>query len=151
MKHPFLATTAACLFTLATAQPAQADEGMWTFDNPPRAQVKASYGVDLDDAWLQRVRSGAVRIDGGCSASLVSSEGLVLTNHHCVESCLTQHSTPTTDLYANGFVSQRREEELKCAGTTLSVLVAMENVTAQIQAAVSGVPAAETNNARKRR
>ncbi len=150
MKHPFLTIAAAGLFTVATVQPAQADEGMWTFDNPPRAQVKASYGVDLDDAWLQRVRLGAVRIDGGCSASLVSSEGLVLTNHHCIESCLTQHSTPTTDLYANGFVSQRREEELKCAGTTLSVLVAMENVTAQIQAAVSGVPAAETNNARKK-
>ena len=77
MKHPFLTIAAAGLFTVATVQPAQADEGMWTFDNPPRAQVKASYGVDLDDAWLQRVRLGAVRIDGGCSASLVSSAAWV--------------------------------------------------------------------------
>lgn len=145
-----LAAVVASLVTFGTVQPAQADEGMWTFDNPPRAQVKARYGVDLDDAWLQRVRLGAVRIDGGCSASLVSTEGLVLTNHHCVESCLTQNSTPATDLYANGFVSQRREEELKCAGTTLSVLVAMEDVTAQVQAATSAVPAAEANAARKK-
>ncbi|MEY4375955.1 MAG: hypothetical protein RJB26_505 [Pseudomonadota bacterium] len=150
MNHRYLAAVAACLFTWGAMAPAQADEGMWTFDNPPRAQVKARYGVDLDDAWLQRVRLGAVRIDGGCSASLVSQEGLVLTNHHCVESCLTQHSTPATDLYANGFVSQRREEELKCAGATLSVLVAMDDVTAQVQAATSAVPAAEANAARKK-
>ena len=134
--QPFLplVTAVGALLTLAAA-PVQADEGMWTFDNPPRAQVKARYGVELDDAWLRRVRLGAVRIDGGCSASLVSRQGLVLTNHHCIESCLTQHSTPANDLYANGFVSGKREDELACAGMTLSVLVDLQDVTAEVQAA----------------
>ena len=70
--------------TLAALTPALADEGMWTFDNFPSQAVKQKYGVTIDQAWLDRVRAGAVRLAGGCSASLVSSEGLVLTNHHCV-------------------------------------------------------------------
>lgn len=147
--RPVIAAVSA-LLSLAIV-PAAADEGMWTFDNPPRAQVKAGYGVELDDAWLRRVRLGAVRIDGGCSASLVSRQGLVLTNHHCIESCLTQHSTPASDLYANGFVSGKREEELACAGMTLSVLVDLQDVTAEVQAATAGVGAAEANTARKQR
>ena len=151
--HPLvrIAIAATGTLLLLAAAPVRADEGMWTFDNPPRAQVKARYGVDLDDAWLRRVRLGAVRIDGGCSASLVSRQGLVLTNHHCVESCLTQHSTPASDLYANGFVSGKREEELACAGMTLSVLVDLQDVTGEVQAAAAGVPAAEANTARKQR
>ena len=70
--------------TLAAFTPALADEGMWTFDNFPSQTVQQKYGVTIDQAWLDRVRAGAVRLAGGCSASLVSSEGLVLTNHHCV-------------------------------------------------------------------
>jgi hypothetical protein len=123
---------------------------MWTFDNPPRALVKARYGVDLDAAWLRRARLGAVRIDGGCSASLVSREGLVLTNHHCVESCLTQHSTQEQDLYATGFVSGTRAAELPCSGMTLSVLVDLQEVTAQVLTATAGIPAMEANAARKK-
>ena len=62
----------------------RADEGMWTFDNFPSAAVKAKYGVNVDQAWLDHVRGAAVRLSVGCSASVVSGEGLVLTNHHCV-------------------------------------------------------------------
>ena len=65
----------------APASPAKADEGMWTFDNFPIATVNQKYGTNIDQAWLDRVRNAAVRLQG-CSASLVSNEGLVLTNHH---------------------------------------------------------------------
>ncbi len=70
--------------TVLCAAPAFADEGMWTFDNFPAAKVKAKYGVDITPAWLDHVRSNAVRLSTGCSASIVSSSGLVLTNNHCV-------------------------------------------------------------------
>ncbi|MEE9477141.1 MAG: S46 family peptidase, partial [Roseateles sp.] len=65
-------------------------EGMWTLDNPPLAKLKAELGVDLDPAWFQRVMRGSARIAGGCSASFVSPEGLVLTNHHCAVGCVEQ-------------------------------------------------------------
>ncbi|HEY5347543.1 MAG TPA: S46 family peptidase, partial [Rhizomicrobium sp.] len=66
---------------------ALADEGMWTFDNFPAAAVKAKYGATIDAAWLDRVRNASVRLSSGCSASIVSANGLVLTNHHCVRGC----------------------------------------------------------------
>ena len=63
---------------------AHADEGMWTFDAFPAAKMRADYGWAPDQAWLDKVRSAAVRLTGGCSASFVSGDGLILTNHHCV-------------------------------------------------------------------
>src|SRR6478672_11105473 len=81
---------------------AHADEGMWTFDAFPAAKMRADYGWAPDQAWLDHVRAAAVRLTGGCSASFVSSEGLILTNHHCVVDCLQNLSTAKNDLVANG-------------------------------------------------
>src|SRR6185312_4056735 len=61
---------------------AHADEGMWTFDAFPTARMQAAYGWAPDQAWLDKARSAAVRLTGGCSASFVSADGLILTNHH---------------------------------------------------------------------
>jgi len=69
------------------ASSARAEEGMWTFDNFPIQTVNQAYGTRIDQSWLDRVRESAVRLQG-CSASFVSGEGLILTNHHCVGSCL---------------------------------------------------------------
>ena len=77
---------------------ARADEGMWTFDAFPAAKMQADYGWAPDQAWLDKVRSAAVRLTGGCSASFVSAEGLILTNHHCVVDCLQNLSTAKNDL-----------------------------------------------------
>jgi len=73
----FAAASGAVLFALAGA-PARADEGMWTYDNFPADKVKAAYGVDIDQAWLDRVRGASIRLTNGCSASVVSGEGLGL-------------------------------------------------------------------------
>ena len=86
----FPSLTLALLLTVVTvtAVPvAHADEGMWTFDNFPAARVKQLYGADIDSKWLDRVRLASVRLSN-CSASFVSNDGLILTNHHCIESCL---------------------------------------------------------------
>src|SRR5687768_18453611 len=96
------------LFATATAVPLaalRADEGMWTFDAFPAARMKAAYGFGPDQAWLDRVRGAAVRLTGGCSASFVSGEGLILTNHHCVAPCLQDLSTAARDLHKNGIVT----------------------------------------------
>ena len=116
-----------------------ADEGMWTFDNPPRATIADKYGVTLDAAWLDRLRLATVRLEGGCTGSFISGEGLVLTNHHCGEECIEQNSTPESDLVSNGFLAAARDKEPKCQEEAISVLVGTEDVTARVAAATAGV------------
>jgi Peptidase S46 len=117
---------------LAIAHPCTADEGMWTFDNFPLAQVNRQFGLTLDQAWLDRVQRGAVRLTSGCSASLVSAEGLVLTNHHCVVDCVQNFSRPGEDLVQLGFYTQRREEERACPGMAAEILTTITDVSGRI-------------------
>ena len=109
---------------------AHADEGMWTFDNPPRAAIKQAYGVEVTDAWLKRLRLATIRLEQGCTASFISPDGLILTNHHCAASCLAQNSTaerrpgaPAASWPAS------REKEVRCQAQAAAVLMDMENVT----------------------
>src|SRR5258706_649141 len=94
---------------LSASAPALADEGMWTFDNFPAAQVKAKYGVTIDQKWLDHVRSSAVRLAGGCSASVVSGDGLVVTNHHCVCGCAQNMSAPEPGYVQNRLFTARTQ------------------------------------------
>jgi len=134
MRMKFLVTT---LLACATA-PALADEGMWTFDNFPAAQVKQKYGVTIDQKWLDHVQASAVRLAGGCSASLVSPNGLVLTNHHCIAGCAQNLSSPEHDYVKNGFTTARLEDEKQCPGTQAEILQTIGDVTPTINAATAG-------------
>ena len=116
-----------------------ADEGMWTFDNVPRADIAKRYGVQLTDQWLAHLQKSVVRLETGCTGSFVSAEGLVLTNHHCVAECLANNSSAQRDLMANGYVAARREDELVCQGAQASVLMSTENVTDRVTKAIAGV------------
>jgi S1-C subfamily serine protease len=118
---------------------AVADEGMWTFDNFPAAAVKQKYGVEITPQWLDRVRSATVRL-GGCSASFVSPDGLILTNHHCVDSCLAQLSSKEQDRRKEGFLAGSREQERRCSTQNADVLVAIEDITAKVTAATRAQP-----------
>ncbi|HWD26141.1 MAG TPA: S46 family peptidase [Rhizomicrobium sp.] len=122
----------------ATATLASADEGMWTFDNFPAATVKAKYGVDIDQAWLDRVRGASVRLSTGCSASVVSGSGLVLTNHHCVRDCAQDLSTPTSDYIKDGFSAAKREDERLCPGMQAEILDTITDETARVGKATAG-------------
>jgi V8-like Glu-specific endopeptidase len=119
---------------------AQADEGMWTFDAFPAAKMRADYGWAPDQAWLDKVRAASVRLTGGCSASFVSAEGLILTNHHCVASCAEQNSTASNNILKTGFVAGTRERERKCAGQQAEVVTSIRDVTSQVKGAVGSVP-----------
>ena len=122
-----------------------ADEGMWTFDNVPKAEIEKRYSVQLTDQWLARVQKSVVRLESGCTASFVSPEGLVLTNHHCVAECLSDNSSAQRDLIANGYIAAALEDELKCQGARASVLMSTENITNQVTRAIGDVePAAAT-------
>ncbi|MES2605175.1 MAG: S46 family peptidase [Pseudomonadota bacterium] len=117
---------------------AQADEGMWTFDNFPFAQVNSAYNLKLDQAWLDRVRLGSVRLTSGCSASLVSPQGLVLTNHHCVVDCVQNFSEPGKNRVELGFYTKAREEERRCPGMAAEILLTIDDVTGRINDATAG-------------
>ncbi|HOC19469.1 MAG TPA: S46 family peptidase [Vicinamibacterales bacterium] len=138
--------TAVALAVALTAV-VRSDEGMWTFDKAPLARINAALGTAIDQAWLDRIQAGAVRL-GGCSASLVSSEGLVLTNQHCVRSCLQSFSTPGRDRVAEGFFTKGRDDERTCPGQTAEVLLSIEDVTARVMAATAGTTGREFVRAR---
>ncbi len=141
------AASASALSLLLPATAASADEGMWTFDQAPIQRINAALGTDIDQAWLDRVRLGAVRL-AGCSASLVSEQGLVLTNQHCIRSCVQAHAEPGQDLLAQGVFARTREEELACPGQVAEVLLAIVDVTDQVQGAGEGLSGAEYAAAR---
>jgi hypothetical protein len=135
------------VFSLAAGATA-ADEGMWTFDNFPRELVRERYGVTIDEAWLERVRLGIVRLSG-CTGSFVSANGLILTNHHCVTSCLAQNSTRERSLIDAGFAAGSREAELDCPTQIADVLERLENVTEKVQAATRGLDERDANERRR--
>ena len=115
---------------------AKADEGMWTFDAFPAAKLKDEYGWAPDQAWLDRVRLASPRLTGGCSSSFVSSEGLILTNQHCVADCLADLSTPGNDLLAKGYVAASRADEKKCPGQQAEVVTAIKDATPEVKRAI---------------
>jgi len=127
------------LSVLAMSVSAFADEGMWTLDNFPKTTVAAKYGANITDAWLETVKRAVPRMDSGCSASFVSSNGLVLTNHHCALSCIAQNSSADSDLEADGFLAARPEDEVSCQTDRLSVLMATEEITDHVIAATDGM------------
>jgi hypothetical protein len=149
MHRPVAALLGPVLACLAAASPARADEGMWTFDNFPRDEVRQKLGVDLGATWLDRVRRSTVRIEGGCTGSFVSPNGLVLTNHHCVTACLRQLSAPGRDVEAAGMLARTPREEPRCEAEQVSVLTRIEEVTAKVLAAVADQTGAESNKRRK--
>ena len=136
---------AACALSL----PAIATEGMWTFDNFPSTAVRQSFGADITPAWLNHVRLSTLRLTN-CTASFVSREGLILTNHHCVESCIAELSSREKSLLELGFLAATRKEEQRCPAQHADVLIATENITEAVLKADSGLSDAAANIARKK-
>jgi len=125
------------LFSLQTLHiTALADEGMWPFNNVPRAEIKKKYGFEVTDEWLNKVRLASVRFNNGGSGSFVSPNGLVLTNYHIVEDIVGEVSTPEKDLAKEGFVARTRAEEIKAPSLELNVLQSIEDVTSRVTGAV---------------
>ena len=135
------------LVCVALTQSVWADEGMWTFDNFPSKTVGAKYGFTPTQAWLDHVRLSSLRIAGGCSASFISPQGLVMTNHHCVVDCVEQISTPKENFVDNGFVAKTPAEERKCPAFELDQLVEIRDVTADVQGAMAGKTGHDANKA----
>ena len=138
------------LFAAAVpAGAAWADEGLWTFDNFPAGKVKAAYGVDITPAWLTRVQAASVRLSSGCSASVVSAEGLTLTNDHCATDCVQALSAGAHDYQKAGFLAAAPTDERRCPQLVAEILTGVSDVTARMQGAGGGLSGAALVGARE--
>jgi hypothetical protein len=120
-----------------------ADEGMWTFDNPPTKLIQERYHFTLTKAWLDHVRLSSVRLNDGGSGSFVSPHGLLLTNHHVARGQLQKSSTAGNDYIRNGFSAATPSDELKSPDLEVNVLMSTEDVTARVNAATISAKSAE--------
>ena len=125
---------------MAVAPAIHAEEGMWTFDNPPLKQLAAKYNFHPSQAWLDHLRLSSVRLNDGGSGSFVSPNGLVLTNHHVARGQLQKNSTAEHDYLRDGFYAATPDAEMKSPDLEINVLVSMEDVTARVQGAAKDIP-----------
>ncbi|MEO5961253.1 MAG: S46 family peptidase [Opitutaceae bacterium] len=139
-----LILAAGLLLAVAAPTAIRADEGMWLYSAPPRAQIKAKYYFDLTDAWLEHLMKSSVRFNSGGSGSFVSADGLVITNHHVGADDLQKLSDEKNNYLRDGFFAKTPADEKKCVDLELNVLESIEDVTQRVNAAI---PAGATGEA----
>ena len=128
---------------LDTIRAGQFDYGkMWTFEYPPSDYFSQTYGFQADEEWFQRARMSVLRIPG-CSASFVSPEGLVATNHHCVRGVVSRITREGETLLDSGFVAMTLEDERQIQGYYADQLLAVEDVSDQVFAATDAAATEE--------
>lgn len=107
---------------------------MWTFDNAPLEYFKTTYNFSPDAAWFEKARLGALRFATYCSASFVSPNGLVMTNHHCARESVTKISNGS-GMVDNGFMAKDLKDEVKVPELFVEQLIEIKDITADVQAA----------------
>lgn len=143
------AATAPSTVTPAPASQADSDEGMWLLNAFPSDRVAKKYGFAPTQAWLDHVRLSSVRLALGCSGSIVSKDGLVMTNHHCASECIQQISSAKKDYQKDGFFAKTDKDEVKCPGMEIDELVDISDVTDRVGQATKGLSDKAFNDAQK--
>ena len=141
---------AALTILMANFSPLLGDEGMWLFNNPPKAHLKAKYNFEPTDAWLNHLQKSSVRFNSGGSGSFVSANGLVMTNHHVAADALQKMGTKDHNYYRDGFHAKTYAEESKCEAMELNVLMSIEDVTERVNASSKAGAKAEDSFAARR-
>lgn len=155
MRKLKLFLSAILLFTTFMAS---ADEGMWLLPYIQKNNLKdmkaKGFKLTAEDIFSinkSSIKDAIVRFGRGCTGEIISSQGLVLTNHHCGYGAIQQHSTPTNDYLKYGFWAMTREEEIPTPGLSVTFLVRIEDVTAKVQSALSETMDEELRNLAIRR
>ncbi|MBY0506469.1 MAG: S46 family peptidase [Bryobacteraceae bacterium] len=142
-------TTLGLILTLSSPH-AHADEGMWLFNQVPKAAIAKKYGFTLTDQFARQLQLGSVRFNNGGSGSFVSGQGLLFTNHHVGMDCIQKVSSPTNDYVKNGFSAATRAQEKRCPDLEINILQSIDDVTAKVNEGLSdATPPSEANQKRK--
>ncbi len=139
MKRMWFRLALASGLALGVLAQAYAEEGMWTFDNPPLKDLAAKYNFTPTQAWLDHLRLSSVRLNDGGSGSFVSPDGLLLTNHHVARLQLQKNSTAEHDYLRDGFYAATEDQEMKSPDLEINVLVGMKEVTERVESAAKGI------------
>ncbi|MDX9760022.1 MAG: S46 family peptidase [Bacteroidota bacterium] len=123
--------------------PQRVNGRMWTFDEMPVQYFQEAYGFTPDAAWIDDVQKSALRFGGGCSASFVSPEGLVMTNFHCGLESVGEVTREGENLRVDGFYARTLQEERRVPGLYVDQLMDITDVTADVIAAMKGATDAE--------
>jgi len=146
LRQASAAVLAAALFSPAV----RADEGMWTFDNPPVKQLQEKFNFTPTQQWLDHLRLSSVRLNDGGSGSFVSPHGLLLTNHHVARGQLQKNSSADHDYIRDGFYATTPEQEMKSQDLEVNVLVSYEDVTDRVNTATKGAKNTEEEFAKRK-
>ena len=123
---------------LDTVKAQKFDTGkMWTFEDAPLEYWKNAYGFEATDDWLEEVRLSSLRLSTGCSAAFVSEDGLVFTNHHCIDGIITRIQQEGEDLAVSGFYAETLEDERRIPNVWVDQMVLIEDVTEPIINAIN--------------
>ncbi len=139
--------TFAILFFVATIFNSFAEEGMLipslikAFESDMHAMGMKLSAQDIYDVNNSSLKDAVLHFGGGCTAELVSSQGLLLTNHHCGYSQIQAHSSLENDYLKYGFWAKNKSEELKNPGLTASRVVRIEDVTKTVLQGTEGLSA----------
>ena len=122
---------------------------MYLFNDLPGKVLQDRYGFEATEAWANHLRLSSVRFNSGGSGSFISSNGLVLTNHHVASDTLHKLSTPERNLIDDGYLAKSMDQELKAPDLELNQLVSIEDVTSRVEQAVDA-DAAPAESAKQR-
>lgn len=109
---------------------------MWTFDAVPLDEYQQQFGFTPDDEWLEHVQQSALQLGNGCSASFVSEDGLIMTNHHCIRGYLSKIQKNDENLYRDGYYAETPEAERQIPNLYADCLISITDVSNEIHQAM---------------
>lgn len=105
---------------------------MWTFENLPVEYFESEYNFSPSKEWLDKMQKSALKLGGGCSASFVSEDGLIMTNHHCIRGILPSVQNENENILKDGFIANSLNDERRINNLRVEQLLIIEDVTERI-------------------
>jgi len=122
---------------LDTVKAGKFDTGkMWTFEYPPTKYFEEEYGFTPDENWYKHIQLATLKFADYCSASFVSEDGLIMSNHHCARESVTEVNKEGEDLHKDGFIAWELEDERPVPNLYVEQCVKIEDVTEEIHTAL---------------
>lgn len=109
---------------------------MWTFENPPIDYFEKEYGFKPSAGLLEKFQKSALKFGGGCSASFISEDGLIMTNHHCVRDILKNVQKENENILRDGFFAVNLNDERTVPKLKVEQLIVIKDVTDEIQSSM---------------